>query len=135
MRLWHRIMANVWMHNGHLQVEGAKMSKSDGNFVTIHQLLQDWNGYGWPGDAIRFNMLHSQYRQPMDWTYENLDNSHKTLWEWYGNLTDIPVSESLPDALFIETRKDDLNTPGGSPNFIKWCKRSSIRSFWQAFDF
>ena len=70
---------------GFLQVEGEKMSKSTGNFVTINELLKDWGGYGWPGDAIRFNMLHSHYRQPMDWTLESLDNAHKTLWDWYGH--------------------------------------------------
>ena len=67
------IMANVWMHNGFLQVEGEKMSKSLGNFVTINELLTGWHGYGWPGEAIRFNMLQTHYRQPIDWTAENLD--------------------------------------------------------------
>src|SRR5262249_43954756 len=56
-------LANVWMHNGFLQVEGEKMSKSLGNFFTIHDLLKDW-----PGDVLRFNMLRTQYRQPLDWT-------------------------------------------------------------------
>ncbi|MGH9351663.1 MAG: cysteine--tRNA ligase, partial [Terriglobia bacterium] len=49
-------LAKVWMHNGFLQVEGEKMSKSLGNFVTIRQLLENWNGVGWPGEALRFNM-------------------------------------------------------------------------------
>ncbi|WP_088347192.1 MULTISPECIES: cysteine--tRNA ligase [Rhodomicrobium] len=105
------LMANVWMHNGHLQVEGEKMSKSEGNFVTINELLKDWGGYGWPGDAIRFNMLHTHYRQPTDWTYDSLDNAHKTLWDWYGHLADVEPSRKLPDA-FIEPLLDDLNTPG-----------------------
>ena len=56
-------MANYWMHNGFLQVEGEKMSKSLGNFVTIHELLKDW-----PGEVVRLNMLRTHYRQPMDWT-------------------------------------------------------------------
>ena len=56
-------LANVWMHNGFLEVEGAKMSKSLGNFVTIRDLLKDW-----PGDVLRLNMLRTHYRQPMDWT-------------------------------------------------------------------
>src|SRR6516164_4828367 len=71
-----RIMANVWMHNGHLQVEGQKMSKSLGNFVTIHDLLTNWHGFGWPGEALQFNMLRTHYRQPLDWTYEGLDEAH-----------------------------------------------------------
>ena len=56
------------MHNGFLNVEGEKMSKSLGNFVTIRELLTNWNGVGWPGEVLRFNMLHTHYRQPMDWT-------------------------------------------------------------------
>ncbi len=62
--------AKLWMHNGFLQVEGDKMSKSLGNFVTIRELLEDWKGVGWPGEALRFNMLRTHYRQPMDWAFE-----------------------------------------------------------------
>ena len=51
------------MHNGFLQVEGEKMSKSAGNFFTIRELLADW-----PGEVLRFNMLRSHYRQPIDFT-------------------------------------------------------------------
>src|SRR5271163_755457 len=58
-------MANVWMHNGFLQVEGEKMSKSLGNFVTIHELLRGWLGEPWSGAAIRFAMLGTHYRQPI----------------------------------------------------------------------
>ncbi len=61
-------MAKTWMHNGFLQVEGEKMSKSLGNFVTIRQLLNDW-----PGEVIRFNMLRTHYRQPIDWTVKGLE--------------------------------------------------------------
>ncbi|MGV8841469.1 MAG: cysteine--tRNA ligase, partial [Bauldia sp.] len=57
------LMASVWMHNGFLQVEGEKMSKSLGNFVTIRDVLRDW-----PGDVVRLNMLRTHYRQPIDWT-------------------------------------------------------------------
>ena len=66
-------MANVWMHNGFLQVEGEKMSKSLGNFVTIHELLQTTNfgGRRWSGEALRLAMLRTHYRQPIDWTVES----------------------------------------------------------------
>jgi cysteinyl-tRNA synthetase len=103
------IMANVWMHNGFLQVEGQKMSKSLGNFVTINQLLTDWHGYGWPGEAIRLAMLQTHYRQPMDWTRGNLDASHKTLWDWYGALAEADAGD--PSSRLIEALCDDLNTP------------------------
>ena len=58
-------MANVWMHNGFLQVESEKMSKSLGNFFTIRDLLADW-----PGEVLRLNMLKTHYRSPLDWTAE-----------------------------------------------------------------
>ena len=64
------VMANFWMHNGFLQVEGEKMAKSLGNFVTIRELLADW-----PGEVLRFNMLRTQYRQPIDWTIKGLEES------------------------------------------------------------
>ena len=62
------------------------MAKSLGNFVTIHELLTDWGGYEWPGEALRFNMLKTHYRQPIDWTYSSLDKAHGILWDWYGEL-------------------------------------------------
>ncbi len=64
------VMANYWMHNGFLQVEGEKMSKSLGNFFTIRDLLKDW-----PGEVLRFNMLRTHYRQPIDWTIRGLEES------------------------------------------------------------
>jgi cysteinyl-tRNA synthetase len=79
------VMANYWMHNGFLQIEGAKMSKSDGNFVTIRELLADW-----PGEVLRLNMLKTHYRSPIDWTLSGLKDSEKTLVEWHALL---PLSE------------------------------------------
>ena len=71
-------MANVWMHNGFLQVESEKMSKSLGNFITIRDLLADW-----PGEVLRLNMLKTHYRSPIDWTLKSLEESAKTLDDWY----------------------------------------------------
>jgi len=99
------VMANYWMHNGFLQVEGEKMSKSLGNFVTIHELLKDW-----PGEAIRFNMLRTHYRQPMDWTLKSIDESHKVLWDWYVQLAEVENSSAVSQAV-IGSLCDDLNTP------------------------
>jgi cysteinyl-tRNA synthetase len=104
------VMANYWMHNGFLEVEGEKMSKSLGNFVTIRELLSGWQGYGWPGEALRFNMLRTHYRQPIDWTLEGLDESHKTLWTWYDGLASVkPLSDISADV--VRALSDDLNTP------------------------
>jgi cysteinyl-tRNA synthetase len=103
-------MANIWMHNGFLEVEGKKMSKSEGNFVTVHELLSGWHGYGWPGEALRFNMLRTHYRQPIDWTLDGLDEAHKTLWTWYDGLATIePLSNVSADV--VAALSDDLNTP------------------------
>ncbi len=104
------VMARYWLHNGFLQVEGEKMAKSLGNFVTIRDLLNGWGGYAWPGEALRFAMLRTHYRQPLDWTLAALDEAHRTLWEWYGDVEsraeDAAVSQPVLEAL-----ADDLNTP------------------------
>jgi cysteinyl-tRNA synthetase len=104
------VMANFWMHNGFLQVEGRKMAKSEGNFITIRELLQD----GWPGEVLRFNMLRTHYRQPIDWTLHGLSESMKTLDRWYLLDTQLPkdeVAQKYLDHEFIEALADDLNTP------------------------
>ena len=103
-----RLMASVWMHNGFLQVEGRKMSKSLGNFVTIRELLRDW-----PGEVLRLNMLRTHYRQPIDWTLNGLEESRRVLDRWYAAAGDArpwegenPLAEKLLAPLL-----DDLNTP------------------------
>ncbi len=97
------VMANFWMHNGFLQVEGEKMSKSLGNFFTINELLADW-----PGEVLRFNMLRTHYRQPIDWTVKGLEESWKTLDDWYWVAGDASGG-SVPGAV-LEALGDDLNT-------------------------
>ena len=104
------VMAQVWMHNGFLQVEGEKMSKSLGNFVTVHELLTGWQGYAWPGEALRFNMFRTHYRQPLDWTLVSLDEAHRTLWDWYGDVEARETAAEVPAAI-LKALSDDLNTP------------------------
>ena len=67
-------MANVWMHNGYLQVEGRKMSKSEGNFVTISDLLhtEKVGGRKWPGEVVRLALLMTHYREPIDFSVKRL---------------------------------------------------------------
>jgi cysteinyl-tRNA synthetase len=100
------VMANFWMHNGFLQVEGEKMSKSLGNFFTIRELLADW-----PGEVLRFNMLRTHYRQPIDWTLKGVAESFNTL----ESLTSDPTFVSGNDASMaqpvLDALSDDLNTP------------------------
>jgi cysteinyl-tRNA synthetase len=77
-------MANVWMHNGFLQVEGEKMSKSLGNFVTINELLHTdkFGGRKWSGEVLRLAMLMTHYRQPIDWTVKRLEEADLHLSKW-----------------------------------------------------
>jgi cysteinyl-tRNA synthetase len=103
-------MAQFWVHNGFLQVEGEKMSKSLGNFVTIHELLKNWEGVGWPGEAVRLNMLRTHYRQPIDWTRASIDESHKILWDWYENLEGLQNEHRVSFGA-LHWLCNDLNTP------------------------
>jgi cysteinyl-tRNA synthetase len=97
-------MADYWMHNGFLQVEGEKMAKSLGNFITICELLGDW-----PGEVIRLTMLQTHYRQPINWTMSGLREAQKTLDHWYALTGEVAPGLFCADAL--DALADDLNTP------------------------
>jgi cysteinyl-tRNA synthetase len=71
-------MVNVWMHNGHLMVDGKKMSKSLGNFFTIRDLLQKYNP-----EAVRLSLIMTHYRQPLDWTTDSIEMAKQILNKWY----------------------------------------------------
>ena len=100
-------MARVWMHNEMLQVEGKKMSKSLGNFFTVRDLLDQ----GVPGEVIRFVMLSTHYRKPMDWTQKKREEAEKTLRKWRMLVRDIDPDDS-PSPSVIDLLSDDLNTWG-----------------------
>ncbi|NRP85031.1 Cysteine--tRNA ligase [Ensifer adhaerens] len=101
-------MANVWMHNGFLQVEGRKMSKSEGNFVTIHELLQTekLGGRTWPGEVLRLAMLMTHYREPIDFSVKRLEEAERLIAKWPA----ADVSGTAPDATVLAALADDLNT-------------------------
>ena len=105
-------MANIWMHNGFLQVEGEKMSKSLGNFVTIHELLRttQFGGREWPGEVLRLAMLRTHYRQPIDWTVKELERADRELREWYRQLESRASGGKTIDKGVIDALSDDLNT-------------------------
>jgi cysteinyl-tRNA synthetase len=96
-------MANFWMHNGFLQIESEKMSKSLGNFSTIRELLADW-----PGEVLRLSMLKTHYRSPLDWTLKSAEESAKTLDDWYAVAAN--ATGGAPAAAAVEALSDDLNT-------------------------
>ncbi|MGI2035699.1 cysteine--tRNA ligase [Rhizobium panacihumi] len=102
------VMANVWMHNGFVQVEGRKMSKSDGNFVTINQLLatDDFGGKQWPGDVLRLAMLMTHYREPIDFSVKRLEEAERLIAKWPAS----DVSDAAPCPIVIDALADDLNT-------------------------
>jgi cysteinyl-tRNA synthetase len=105
------VMANYWMHNGFLQVEGEKMSKSLGNFVTIRELLAQQPNNRWWGEILRFNMLRTHYRQPIDWTQSSLNESLVV----YSNLQRAVAlanrNKAKPSEAILSALTDDLNTP------------------------
>jgi cysteinyl-tRNA synthetase len=105
------VMANVWMHNGFLQVEGAKMAKSEGNFITISELLmtEKFGGHRWSGEVLRLAMLQTHYRQPIDWTVSGLEFAFHTLDDWFRAAA--PAENGVPSQAVIDALLDDLNTP------------------------
>src|SRR4051812_33281068 len=98
------IVTKLPMLFGFLQVEGDKMSKSIGNFVTIRDLLADW-----PGEVLRLTMLKTHYRSPMDWTLKGLEESARTLDDWYWVAADLEGEQPWPSV--VHALSDDLNTP------------------------
>ena len=98
-------MANIWMHNGFLQVEGETMSKSTGNFLTIRGLLD-----AAPGEALRLAMLATHYRQPINWTAKGVAEARRTLDHWY-ELADDVEAAGEPHTDVLAALADDLNTP------------------------
>ncbi len=99
-------LAQVWMHNEMLQVEGKKMSKSLGNFFTVRDLLDQ----GVPGEVIRFVFLSTHYSKPMDWTAKKAEDAEKTLRKWRALTADAAMGSPDPDV--IAALSDDLNTAG-----------------------
>ena len=104
-------MANVWMHNGFLQVEGEKMSKSLGNFFTINELLatDKFGGRKWSGEVLRLAMLKTHYRSPIDWTASALEESKTVLDGWYDIVGDDTDAAGVADSEVLTALADDLN--------------------------
>jgi cysteinyl-tRNA synthetase len=100
-----------WLHNGFVNVDHTKMSKSLGNIVLVRDLLRLA-----PGEAVRLALLSAHYRQPLDWTEDVLADARRKLDRLYGTLRDIDGWQSQwratdPDADFVAALEDDLNTP------------------------
>ena len=101
--------ANYWVHNGFVTVEGSKMAKSDGNFVTVNELKEKYQG-----EVIRLTMILTHYRQPLNWTNDNLQESKKTLDKWYQYFSEFDFKPDLSvkiDENVMNALNDDMNTP------------------------
>jgi cysteinyl-tRNA synthetase len=107
-----KVFARYWLHNGMLTFGGQKMSKSLGNTLVLHELLQKH-----PPELLRFMLMRAHYRQPLDWSDDTLAQARATLDGWYGVLRDlagVEVPETIggaPDNDLLAALSDDLNTP------------------------
>ncbi len=104
-----QVFARYWLHNGLLNFDGAKMSKSIGNVARVHELLEKH-----PPEALRYALLSAQYRQPLEWSDGLIEQSVRTLDRLYGtlrDLADVPVIEPMVPLAIEAALCDDLNTP------------------------
>ena len=101
--------AKYWVHNGFVTVEGEKMSKSLGNFLLVHDLIDEY-----PGEVLRLSLLSAHYRQPLDWSEQVLHQNKKLLDKLYqklAELKDVSEKEKIVPVPVLNSLCDDLNTP------------------------
>jgi cysteinyl-tRNA synthetase len=106
-----KVFARYWLHNGMLTFDGRKMSKSLGNVLVLHELLEQY-----PAEVLRFLLLRAHYRQPLEWSDTTLAQARATLDGWYTVLRDladidVPHKELGVHADVEAALCDDLNTP------------------------
>lgn len=123
-----KLFSRYWMHNGFVNVDQEKMSKSIGNVLLVHDLLKETSG-----EVIRLTLLSTHYRSPLDWTDDALSQSRRNLDRLYGalkELQDIEVEMSLADVpiKFIDALKDDLNTPAAFTVLHKLAKQANTET-------
>lgn len=118
-------LANYWVHNGFLQMDSTKMSKSLGNVKLVHDLLDTWDG-----EVLRFALLSGLYRMELDWTDDLLKQAKATLDGWYRLLDkDVQngdVQSGDVDVQFVEILCDDLNTPSALARLSALAKAGDI---------
>ena len=122
-----KLFSRYWMHNGFVNVDQEKMSKSIGNVLLVKELLEHA-----PGEAIRVTLLSTHYRSPLDWTDDALKQSSRNLDKLYGTLQDLQdievevIAEDVPVA-FLQALKDDLNTPAAFAELHKLAKQANSK--------
>lgn len=110
--------ARYWLHNGFLSIDQEKMSKSLGNVLLVHDLIE-----AIPGEVIRLALMSAHYRQPLDWSDETIETAKRMLDRLYGAIRGIDVPAALlaaaePPAALIAALEDDLNTPKAMAEFF-----------------
>jgi cysteinyl-tRNA synthetase len=138
-------MANIWMHNGYLQVEGKKMSKSDGNFVTIHDLLntEKFGGRKWSGEVLRLAMLMTHYREPIDFSVRRLEEAERIINGWLFEIELSPMAfieqnrsyyeNFAPTKELINSLLDDVSFSVSLSVLHKLSKSSQVMSKHELF--
>ena len=113
-------LANYWMHNGFVNIEGQKMSKSLGNYLTVEDLRKK----NIDGAVIRFVLLSTHYRQPLDWTNRKLTEAQNIINKWLLSAKELPfIDESKCD---IETLINQKNFNKGAWNLINYCRWTQL---------
>jgi len=114
-----------WMHNGFVNVDAEKMSKSIGNVLLVHELLKDYDG-----EAIRYVLLNAHYRAPLDWNDSVIEQAESALERIYNALRamqDVDYDESVElDEDFLKALKDDLNTPKALSALFALVKQANV---------
>jgi len=116
-----RIYAHYWLHNGFLEMGETKMSKSLGNVVLVHDLITRV-----PGEALRWALLASHYRQPLAWSEEGVQQARSALDTLYGALrraANVEAPAAEPSAAFLAALDDDLNTPKANAELFALARR------------
>jgi cysteinyl-tRNA synthetase len=114
--------ARYWVHNGFLSMDHEKMSKSLGNVVLVHDLIETI-----PGEVIRLALLSAHYRQPLDWSEDTIRAATRMLDRLYGAVRGIEVPETLlasaePPEKLVAALEDDINTPRAMAEFFALAK-------------
>lgn len=120
-----KLFSRFWLHNGFVNIEKEKMSKSIGNVLLVHDLIEQA-----PGEAIRLALLNGHYRQPLDWTGEGLEQAKRMLDRLYGALrtlgdVEAPTNDAVPDE-FMAALLDDLNTPKALAVLFDLAKQANV---------
>ena len=124
-------MANYFIHNGTLNIEGKKMSKSTGNIILLTDTLQSY-----PGSVVRLNMLRTHYRQPIDWTIRSLEQTENIIRKWFSALKTInnEANEGIPKEVY-ESLLDDLNTPMAITHMHEYFNKKEYNKLFASLDF